>query len=49
MEDAKLSNKPIYEMELNKETVVMAEWATADYVKKWTDSILKNKNTHIIK
>ncbi|MBU5301119.1 hypothetical protein KQI45_13665 [Clostridium sporogenes] len=49
MEDGKLSNKPIYQMELDKETVVMAEWATADYVKKWTDTILKNKNTHIIK
>ncbi|ABS33324.1 lipoprotein [Clostridium botulinum] len=49
IEDGKLSNKAIYEMELNKETVVMAEWATADYAKKWTDSILKNKNAHIIK
>ncbi len=26
MEDGKLSNKPVYQMELDKETVVMAEW-----------------------
>ncbi len=36
-------------MDLDKETVVMAEWATADYVKKWADSILKKKNTTILK
>ncbi|WP_409069236.1 hypothetical protein ACFLKB_05450 [Clostridium sp. FAM 1755] len=49
IENGKLSNKAIYEMDLDKETVVMAEWATADYVKKWADSILKKKNTTILK
>ncbi|MGO5064719.1 hypothetical protein [Clostridium sp. LCP25S3_F8] len=49
IENGKLSNKAIYEMDLDKETVVMAEWATADYVKKWAYSILKKKNTTILK
>ncbi|MDU6877206.1 hypothetical protein ACQX0N_06230 [Clostridium tepidum] len=49
IDNGKLSNKAIYKMDLDKETVVMAEWATADYVKKWADSILKKKNTTILK
>ncbi|WP_251861180.1 hypothetical protein [Clostridium sp. Marseille-Q2269] len=49
IDNRELSNKPIYEMKLNKETVVMAEWATGDYVRKWNFGISKNKSSHVLK
>lgn len=47
--DGKLSNAPIGKMELGTEdTVVMAEWATDDYVERWENSFINNNEIRIL-
>ncbi|WP_050608162.1 hypothetical protein [Clostridium niameyense] len=48
IENDRLSNKPIYNIDIKNEKVVMAEWAMGDYVEKWKEAITKNKEVKFI-